>query len=775
MLVRVLKFALPCWLLIANSSAFAQPNDDEKSASVKAVAFFQNYCIDCHNQEDAMSGVRVDHVSQTGSFLEYRNSWKRVNEALRFGAMPPEGVEQPTAAEREQAQLWVADRIDSIDCDLIKDPGRVTIRRLNRLEYNNTIRDLFAIDFRPADDFPSDDVGEGFDNIGDVLSLPPLLLEKYLAAAEQISERIVYVPGVESGNKVPIGKENVSIDRGGSISGSTIGFSSNGTVTLTVNIDTTGQYVFSVDVGAQQAGPELAKIELALDAKTLLKESVSALRDAPRKYSVEMELAAGRHKIALSFVNDFYNPKHPDPTQRDRNIYFSNVILAGPTMVPVDDLSAFNKLIHENIPEQASDVKKESSTVLNMIIHRVFRREVNPSEIEPYCNLVQLVVNQGESFQRGIQVAINAILVSPRFLFRLEGGDKADSAKTIRDLDNYELASRLSYFVWCSTPDDELLNLAREGKLSNEKILRAQLSRMLIDPRVRGLTVGFATQWLNLRNLAEVAPDPNVYDFPLELRESMQSETELFFEHVLQENRSVFDFINGKYTFVNQTLATHYGLPDVATSTDDDQFEQVSLEGIPRSGILTHGSILTLTSNPNRSAPVKRGKWIMENILGVRPPDPPADVPMIAAAKKSLPDASFREQLNLHRENAVCASCHDQMDPLGFGFENFDGIGKYRTKDGEFAIDSSGILPSGKKFDGPMELVDILTISGESFARTLTERMLVFALGRGLDYYDECAVDKIMKQLKKDEYRFQTLMLHIVLSDPFLKRRGEDN
>ena len=342
-------------------------------------------------------------------------------------------------------------------------------------------------------------------------------------------------------------------------------------------------------------------------------------------------------------------------------------------------------------------------------------------------------------------------------------------------LDNYELASRLSYFVWCSTPDDELLNLAREGKLSNEKVLREQLSRMLIDPRVRGLTVGFATQWLNLRNLAEVAPDPNVYDFPLELRESMQNETELFFEHVLQENRSVLDFINGKYTFVNQTLATHYGLPDVAKSTAGEQFEQVSLEGIPRSGILTHGSILTLTSNPNRSAPVKRGKWIMENILGVRPPDPPADVPMIAAAKKSLPDASFREQLNLHRENAVCASCHDQMDPLGFGFENFDGIGKYRTKDGEFGIDSSGILPSGEKFDGPMELVDILTISGESFARTLTERMLVFALGRGLDYYDECAVDKIMKQLKKDEYRFQTLMLHIVLSDPFLKRRGEDN
>ena len=774
MLVRVLKFTLPCWFFIATSIAIAQPKVDQQIASARAVAFFQNYCIECHNKDEAMSGVRVDHVSEVGSFLEHRKSWKRVNEVLRFGAMPPEDAEQPSTKELEQAQLWVANRIDSIDCDLIKDPGRVTIRRLNRLEYNNTIRDLFGIDFKPADDFPSDDVGEGFDNIGDVLSLPPLLLEKYLAAAEQISERIVYVPGVEAANEVAIDKENISIEGGGRISGSSIGFFSNGTVTLVVSIEIKGKYEFSVDVGAEQAGPELAKMELALDGKTLLKQSVSAPQNTPRKYTVEMDLAPGRHKIELSFINDFYNPKHPDPTQRDRNIYFSNGTLVGPTSVLVDELSAFNKVIHENIPQQPNDVTKEAAVVLNMIIHRVFRRELNPNQIEPYCNLVQLVVNQGESFQRGMQVAVNAILVSPRFIFRLEGGGKENSVKSIRDLDDYELASRLSYFIWCSTPDDELLNLAREGKLSNEKVLRGQLSRMLNDPRVRGLTVGFATQWLNLRNLAEVEPDPDVYDFPEELRVSMQSETERFFEHVLQENLSVLDFINGKYTFVNQTLATHYGLQDVALANDGDRFVQVSLDGIPRSGILTHGSILTLTSNPNRSAPVKRGKWIMENILGVRPPDPPADVPEIAAARKSLPNASFREQLNLHREHAVCASCHGQMDPLGFGFENFDGIGKYRTKDGEFPIDSSGILPSGEKFDGPMELVDILTNSGEAFARTLTERMLVFALGRGLDYYDECAVEKIMKQLKKDEYRFQTMMLHIVLSDPFLKRRGED-
>jgi hypothetical protein len=776
MLLRVLKFALLCWFFIANSGVIAQPPEGGKDASSKAVVFFENYCKGCHNEDEAMSGIRVDHVSETDSFLENRRSWKRVVEVLRFGSMPPQDAEQPPAKELRQIQLWVADRIDSIDCEHINDPGRVTIRRLNRLEYNNTIRDLFGIDFKPADDFPSDDVGEGFDNIGDVLSLPPLLLEKYLAAAEKISEQVVYVPGVQSANEITINKDDFSIEGSGRISdlSQEIGFYSNGTLTIKVRIEAKGKYEFSVDVGAQQAGPELAKMELALDGKTMLKQSVSARQNAPRKYTVAMELGPGQHKIKLSFINDFYNPKHPDPEQRDRNIYFSNIKLIGPTSVSVDELSVFNNLIHENIPKVASDVTNEAAKVLNMVIHRVLRRELSPDEIEPYINLVQFVVNQDESFQRGIQVALTAILVSPRFIFRLEDSDNAKSEKGVRKLDDYELASRLSYFIWCSTPDDELLNLAREGKLSNEKMLRGQIARMMGDPRVRGLTAGFATQWLNLRNLAEVAPDPNVYDFPKQLRDSMQRETELFFEHVLQQNLSVIDFINGKYTFVNQTLATHYGLQNVESSSDGERFVQVSLEGVPRSGILTHGSILTLTSNPNRTAPVMRGKWIMENILGVRPPDPPADVPEITAAKQSLPKASFREQLNLHRENAVCASCHDQMDPLGFGFENFDGIGKYRIKDGGLVIDSSGILPSGEKFDGPMELVDILTISGESFARTLTERMLVFALGRGLDYYDECAVDKIMKHLKKDDYRFQTMILQIVMSEPFLKRRDED-
>ena len=776
MLLRVLKYALTCWFLITTSMVVAQSENDGIALKNKAVELFQNYCVGCHNQAEAMSGVRVDHVMETATFIEHRDNWKRVVEVLRFGSMPPEDEEQPSPKELKQMQSWLSDRINSIDCDLINDPGRVTIRRLNRLEYNNTIRDLFGIDFKPADDFPSDDVGEGFDNIGDVLSLPPLLLEKYLTAAEQISQRVVYVPGAESANEIRINRDDFSINGGGRLSGvaQDIDFHSNGTATINVKIQAKGKYEFSVDAGAQQAGPELARIELGLNGTTLLKQSVSARRNTPRSYAVAMDLLPGQHKIQLSFVNDFYNPKHPDPAQRDRNIYFSKLKLVGPVSVPVDDLSEFNKLIHKNIPAASNEIRQRALVVLNGLIHRVFRRELSPSEIEPYIDLVELVVKRNEGFQRGIQVAITAILVSPRFLFRLEKGNTEVPKNGVRRLDDYELASRLSYFIWCSTPDDELLNLAREGKLSNEKVLRGQLSRMLGDPRVRGLTIGFATQWLNLRNLVEVAPDPNVYDFSDQLRDSMQQETELFFEHVLQKNRSVIEFINGKYTFVNQTLATHYGLKNPIASGDKDQFALVSLEGIPRSGILTHGSILTLTSNPNRTAPVMRGKWIMENILGVRPPDPPADVPEIAAAKLSLPDASFREQLNLHRENAVCASCHDQMDPLGFGFENFDGIGKYRSMEGKFPIDSSGVLPSGEKFDGPMELVDILTTSRDSFARTLTERMLVFALGRGLDYYDDCAVDKIMKNLKKDDYRFQTVILQIVMSDPFLKRRTED-
>jgi len=756
-------------LMFSAAGLSAQTEKRDAYLQEEVIPFFENYCVSCHNADDAMAGIRVDHVGADRTFLVNRKNWLKVSAVLRFGAMPPESADQPHADLRGDIYHWLSEELDTIDCNLAKDPGRVTIRRLNRLEYDNTIRDLFGVDFRLAEDFPSDDVGEGFDNIGDVLTLPPLLFEKYFDAGTMVSQRVVYVPDSVDGQEIVFDKDDVAVGGGGRIEGKELVFFSNGRAVLKVDITNAGTYQFSIDAGAEQAGSELAKMKIEIDGKVALTESVSATRQRPRSYRADFKLAKGSHEIGVSFINDYYNPKNPDPQQRDRNLYFSKPNLSGPVEARMEDLSVFNQSVAASRPDDAKDAAKAALSVLSPLVHRAFRREVSDVDIKPFADLVGIVMAQEASYERGIQVAINAILVSPRFLFRVEGGVGADDAARVRRLDDYELASRLSYFIWCSTPDDRLLSLAHEGKLSQPRVLVSEVERMIQDPRSAGMTEGFATQWLNLRTLSEVTPDPTVYKFDESLRDSMTTETKMFFEHVLRENRPVLDFLNAKYTFVNGTLASHYGVD----GPEGDAFVQVSLEGKNRAGILTHASILTLTSNPNRSSPVMRGKWIMENVLGVRPPDPPEDVPEIDAAKESLPEASFRAQLELHRENSVCASCHNHMDPLGFGFENFDGIGRFRSKDGEFDIDASGILPSGEKFTGPLELVNILTKRGDAFARALSRRMLVFALGRGLEYYDECAIDKIVKELKRNNYQMQSLVTAIVLSDPFLKRRGE--
>tara|TARA_B100000519_G_scaffold173813_1_gene161369 strand:+ start:38 stop:1093 length:1056 start_codon:yes stop_codon:yes gene_type:complete len=351
----------------------------------------------------------------------------------------------------------------------------------------------------------------------------------------------------------------------------------------------------------------------------------------------------------------------------------------------------------------------------------------------------------------------------------VEGNRNANTE--VRDIDQFELASRLSYFLWSSTPDDRLLALAFSGELSKPRVLESEIERMLIDERADGLTEGFATQWLNLRNLDEVTPAPE-FKFSDSLRQSMKIETKMFFGDVMRKNRSIMDFLDGRFTFVNEELASHYGISGV----QGEEFQQVSLVDRPRYGVLTHGSILTITSQPNRTSPVMRGKWIMENILGTVPPDPPEDVPEIDEEKAKSGEVSFRKQLEVHRENAICASCHNHMDPLGFGFENYDAIGRFRTKDGAFNVDASGILPTGEQFKGTKELVQILSKREEAFARALTTRLLTFALGRGLEYYDRCAIDKIVEEIGRDNYRFQSLVKQIVFSDPFLKRRidGEE-
>jgi hypothetical protein len=407
---------------------------------------------------------------------------------------------------------------------------------------------------------------------------------------------------------------------------------------------------------------------------------------------------------------------------------------------------------------------------LSPFVKRAFRRPATDEEVGKFVDLVELVVARGGTFEQGIQIAVTGVLVSPHFLFRIENDPSPDDFKKSRALNDFELATRLSYFLWSTMPDDELFQLAEKGQLQRDEVLISQVKRMLADKKSQALIDNFASQWLNLRSLEEVSVDTTKFkSFDERLRRDLQTETLLFFESVMRENRSVLDLIDGQYTFLNERLAKHYEVAGVK----GDNFRKVALDDTRRAGVLTHGSILTLTSNPTRTSPVKRGKWIMDNILGAAPPEPPPDVPELAVTQEKNPNASLREQLELHTKDPSCAVCHVQMDPLGFGLENFDAIGRWREKDGKTPVDSSGTLPSGERFSSPVELAKILRKREEPFGRAFAKKLLTFALGRGLKYYDRCAVDTIVEQAKSNEYRFSTFVAEIVKSEPFRMKRGD--
>ena len=422
-------------------------------------------------------------------------------------------------------------------------------------------------------------------------------------------------------------------------------------------------------------------------------------------------------------------------------------------------------------PGDGKTPSQAATAVLKPFVTRAYRRPATADDLRPLVKLVETVIARGESYDRGIQAAVAATLVSPHFLYRFELDPAPEDPKQIRALSDYELATRLSYFLWSTMPDDELFGLAAKGELHRDDVLRRQVPRMLKDPKAEALIRNFGGQWLNLRLLDEATRDPRRFPgFDERLRRAMQRETELLFETVLREDRSVLDFLTADFTFVNEVLAKHYGLPP---KIQGDQFQRVTLSGTPRRGVLTQASILTLTSNPSRTSPVKRGKWILENILGTPPPEPPANVPPLEATQKATPNATLREQMVLHRKDPVCASCHRMMDDLGFGFENFDAVGRWRDRENDRPIDAAGELPSGERFTGAAELIRILGQRREEFARALTRKMLVYALGRGLQYYDQCTVDRVVAELKQNGDRFSVLIAGIVTSEPFRMRRGD--
>lgn len=754
-----LTFAVP-------GAALRKDAERQKALEEKLLPFLKAHCSDCHNADEQEGGVAVHDLSTVDQLLKDRRKWEKVYRMINAGAMPPSTYdpkpEEPV--RKEVAELLYGELFD-FDCTQVRHAGRSTIHRLNRAEYNNTIRDLFGIAMTPADEFPQDDVGEGFDNIGDVLSIPPLLMEKYLNAAETIAGAVIDTRDFSKGMTHKFGSEQFKASLNGSTNGE--GFyilHTNGNVSVPFETPADGKYRIRVEAAQSEAGPDHSKVAIQVDGESVHEFEVKG-HFKPSWHEHDVTLKAGSHTIAAAFLNDFYDEKAPEK-QRDRNLGVRAIEVIGPEGGSTPQWHETHRRFVTATPSETVSIIEAASTVLRPILYRGFRRPVTDAEVARFASLVdQTVTQHKETYEYGLFVALQAMLVSPDFLFRKEADPEGDA--TERNLNDYEVATRLSYFLWSSMPDDQLLQLAENKRLLDRSILRQQIERMLRDEKALALGQNFASQWLNLRNLADVRPNPEIFpEFDDSLRSAMGQETILLFNTIVREDRSVDEFLAADYSFINERLAKHYGIAGVT----GEQFVRVSLQGTNRTGVLTHASILTLTSNPGRTSPVKRGKWIMENILGDAPPPAPPGVPPLEETAKDVTGLSLRERLELHRKDPGCASCHKAMDPLGMGLENFDAVGRWREKDGEKPVDPSGDLPSGEKFAGPSELISIIRGRQEKFSRTIVERLMVYALGRGLEYYDKCAVDQTMDLMKQRGNRFSALVEGIVTSDPFMKK-----
>lgn len=751
---------------VVTGATLRQNAERQQKLEEKVIPFLAKHCADCHNATEQEGGIALHDLESVDQLLKDRKKWERVYRMINAGAMPPASYDpKPEEPVRKEVVDALYDELYNFDCSLLHHAGRSTLHRLNRAEYNNTIRDLFGVQLTPADKFPQDDVGEGFDNIGDVLSLPPLLMEKYLDAAEEVAAAVIDTRDFSKGSTQKFEAAQFKSTLEGNINEQ--GFyvlHTRGTVSITYDAVADGTYKVRIEAAQTEAGPDPSKMELLIDDKPVKEFEVNGHRK-PLVVEHDVKIAGGKRTIGVAFTNDFYDEKAPE-NRRDRNLGIKFVEIIGPEGGGAPQWHETHRRFVTAVPSESVSVKSAAATVLRPMLYRAFRRPVSDAEVDRFASLVEQTVTQHkETYEYGLFIAVQAMLVSPEFLFRKEADPEAN--QTERVLNEYEVAARLSYFLWSSMPDDQLFQLAENKRLLDRSVLREQIERMLRDEKSAALGQNFASQWLNLRNLADVRPNPEVFpEFDDALRSAMGQETLMLFNTIVREDRSVDEFLAADYTFVNERLAKHYGINGVT----GDQYVKVSLQGTNRSGVLTHASILTLTSNPGRTSPVKRGKWILENILGDAPPPAPPGVPPLEESTKDVTGLSLRERLELHRKDPGCASCHKAMDPLGMGLENFDAVGRWREKDGEKPVDASGDLPSGDKFSGPAELMTIIRSRQEKFSRTLIERLLVYSLGRGLEYYDKCAVDQTLDLMKERGNRFSALVEGIVTSDAFLKK-----
>jgi hypothetical protein len=750
------------WLL-GGSLFAASPTTGGFDTLVKPV--IQKTCAGCHNASVTSGGVNLVPYLDGSTVADDRPSWEKILQKIQAGEMPPKGVPRPPQAQITALVNFVQGQFDKADAATKPDPGRVTARRLNRSEYRNTIRDLLAVDFRADKDFPTDDSGYGFDNIGDILTISPVLMEKYLNAAESIASRAM---GADPLPKKPI---EVVCDLKTTKTLRRLDYS---TVETSHRVDFDGEYIVRFGFpGERSADAKPVKMGFWMDGQLLdtieveTKPSKLVYFNPFSDAEVRLYLPEGDHVFRAAFIDDdfvkqFTNDK--DAYSDKKNKFIGSVTFVGPYPAKTERASRKKILICDTRTGPACVEK-----VVTNLAHHAYRRPASKAEVAGLMKFVNMAKAQGQSTEQGIQLALEAMLVSPEFLFRIERDPNPLDPQQVHRVTDVELASRLSYFLWSSMPDDELLSIAEAGKLKDPATLDAQVKRMMTDHKAIAFADNFAGQWLEIRNLDVVTPDPQ--KFPAwndELKSYMRTETAMFFQHVLSENRPISDFIDAKYTYLNEYLAKYYGIDGVK----GPDFRKVELTTSQRGGVLTQASVLTVSSYPSRTSPTIRGKYILNNILGTPPPPPPPDVPPLDDSKVGA-EVSLRKQLEAHRSNPVCASCHSRMDVLGFGLENYDAIGKWRTKDGKFPIDVSGTMPNGKSFETGAEMRTVLMDSLPQVSRCMVEKIMTYALGRGMQNFDNRTIDQINRKLASDGYHFQTMIYDVVRSLPFQSRRGE--
>jgi mono/diheme cytochrome c family protein len=783
------------WLLVLWSATQAQaPANRETSSTAPGRstpvidrALVDKYCVSCHNARLKTGDLALDAVDMA-DIPARAEVWEKVVRKLRSHMMPPAGAMQPDAPA-------VATFVSSLEGALDRGaaarptPGRTLLHRFNRAEYANAVRDLLALEVDPVPLLPPDDSTFGFDNISDILGISPLLMERYVSAAERISALAVGDPSLPKTSALY--RLRNDLPQGEHIDGLPIGTRGGALIRHTFPLD--GEYVIKLklwrtSVGFTRGLQQQHELEVSLDGARAMLAPVGGEADyrlsvlnagaldieLDGRLRTRVKATAGPHDVLATFIAiaggvatgpESLRPSMfaVDPLYIHGVPGIESLIIEGPFNATVPRETPSRRAIFTCKPTSATDEATCARTILTRLARRAYRRPVTDADVQPLLAMYR-TGRTNAGFEQGIEVALQGILTSPYFLFRAEQDPPALAAGAAHRITNIELASRLSFFLWSSIPDEPLLALAAQGTLGQPAVLEREVRRMLKDPRAGALVANFGGQWLHLRNLAAFVPDRTDFpEFDDLLRQAMRRETELFLASVIDEDRSALDLLRADYTFVNERLARHYGMRGVYGAN----FRRVSLTDPSRYGLLGQASVLAVTSYPNRTSPVVRGRWILENILGATPAPPPPNVPPLADTAKPK---TMRERMSSHRANPVCASCHRVMDPIGLALENFDATGAWRSKDGEAPIDASDTLADGTKVDGPVALRQALLREPDRFVATLTEKLMTYGLGRGLDYNDMPAVRAIVRDAAASDYRMSSIIMGIVKSVPFQMR-----